>query len=62
MFSLSLSLSVSVLLAFLIIVPMSVEHWWCASIGVRGVVGLSIWDILRVMCVGLRSALLAISR
>ena len=40
---------------------MSLEHWCCASIVVRGVVGLSIRVILRFICIGLRSALLAIS-
>ncbi len=40
---------------------MFLEHWCCASIAVRGVVGLSSWAILRFMCIGLRSALLTIS-
>ena len=61
LFALSLSLSDNVLMAFLIIVHMFLENWWCASIAVRGVVGLSIWVILRFMCIGLSSALLAIS-
>jgi hypothetical protein len=54
-------LSDNELLDFCIIVPMFLEHWCCAPIVVRGVVGLSIRVILRFMCIGLRSALLAIS-
>ena len=54
-------MSDNVLLAFYIIVPIFLEHWCCASIVVRGVVGLSIWVILRFMCIGLSSALLAMS-
>ena len=49
------------LLHFFISVPMFLKHWCCAYVVVRGVVGLSIWVILRFMCIGLRSALLAIS-
>ena len=41
---------------------MFLEHWCCAYVVVSGVVGLSIWIILRFMCIALRSALLAISR
>ena len=40
---------------------MFLEHWCCVSIVMRGVVGLSIWVILRFMCIGLRSALLGVS-
>jgi hypothetical protein len=40
---------------------MFLEDWCCAFVVGRGVVGLSIWVILRFMCIGFRSALLAIS-
>jgi len=35
--------------------PIALEHYWCASVAVIGVVGWSIWFILRFMCSGFRS-------
>jgi hypothetical protein len=46
-------------LAFITIVPIALEHCCCASFVESGVVGLSILCILMLMCIGLRSELLA---
>ncbi len=54
MFSFSLSLSVSVWLAFLIMFPIALEHCWCASFVVMGDSGWSIWFIFWFMCGGIR--------
>ena len=54
MFSFSLSLPVSVWLAFLIMFPIALEHCWCASFVVRGDSGWSIWFIFWFMCGGFR--------
>jgi hypothetical protein len=59
---LSPSFSNSVVLTFEIIVPMVLVHWRCAFVVVMGVEGLRIWFILWVMCSGLRSGSLTISR
>jgi len=41
--------------------PMALEHCWFASFVVRGVLGWSIWFILRFICSGCRSESPAIS-
>jgi len=42
--------------------PMALEHCWCASFVMRGVLRWSIWFILRFICSGFRSESSAISR
>ena len=61
LFSFSLNLSDSVVLAFLLtIVPKALEHCYSASFVESGLVGLRLFPFFMLMCIGLKTGLLAI--